>query len=630
MEISQLHPLVHRNASNFESQVFVSRFTSEAFFLKDHIVKGQKIIPGVVYLEMAMEASRQSIDTSTTIGLGQVNWLRPIVVESAEVEVYTELYYQDDALVFRIYTLGIDGQALDHCQGNVLTGSIIDLERKDIGAIKSSLLSEKTGKSCYDSFSDIGIDYGASFQGISHLWYGDSESLSQINLSVTKGCVLPPGILDSVFQTTLGIGLGRSKEGLHLPYHLEEIIVYDSLPLSGDLYGYVRIEDQGGSTKLKKHTLELLSKEGTVLVRCTGLSILALEDRFSRGSQLEFTGLGYVPTWEVLPIAVNNDLRESQRTILVVRGGVSSLQSSLLISHLNRLYSTKVLEVETLEELPLGVTDIYFLQGLYESGSDNTSYAEAMEYSIFTDLQKLLHSDYSTASIRITAFSYKTQNVQASCEVNYYGSGILGLLGSLNKEQPLWDIGVIDVDDKALTYSFISQLESLCFNADSVLTAFRDGLGYVSKMVSMEFTKASPSVFKEGGIYVILGGSGGLGVVSTRYLIAKYSAQVIWIGRREKEISIDTLLDSFSTGPKPIYITADATNKTSLLSAYTQIKSLGYNVNGLIHSAIVLNDMLVKDMTIEDYKSSFLPKSIATDHFIEVFKDESLDFICFY
>ena len=109
--------------------------------------------------------ARQSIDTSTTIGLGQVNWLRPIVVESAEVEVYTELYYQDDALVFRIYTLGIDGQALDHCQGNVLTGSIIDLERKDIGAIKSSLLSEKTGKSCYDSFSDIGIDYGASFQG---------------------------------------------------------------------------------------------------------------------------------------------------------------------------------------------------------------------------------------------------------------------------------------------------------------------------------------------------------------------------------------------------------------------------------------------------------------------------------
>lgn len=54
-----LHPLVHRNTSDFTEQRFSSVFTGTEFFLSDHVVQGQKILPGVAYLEMARKQRKK-------------------------------------------------------------------------------------------------------------------------------------------------------------------------------------------------------------------------------------------------------------------------------------------------------------------------------------------------------------------------------------------------------------------------------------------------------------------------------------------------------------------------------------------------------------------------------------------
>src|SRR5216110_3156698 len=51
-----LHPLVQHNISDFFEQRFSSTFYGEEFFLADHVVKGQRTMPGVAYLEMARAA----------------------------------------------------------------------------------------------------------------------------------------------------------------------------------------------------------------------------------------------------------------------------------------------------------------------------------------------------------------------------------------------------------------------------------------------------------------------------------------------------------------------------------------------------------------------------------------------
>ena len=54
-----LHPLLHRNTSDLAEQRFTTTLTGREFFLADHRVQGQMILPGVAHLEMARAAVDQ-------------------------------------------------------------------------------------------------------------------------------------------------------------------------------------------------------------------------------------------------------------------------------------------------------------------------------------------------------------------------------------------------------------------------------------------------------------------------------------------------------------------------------------------------------------------------------------------
>jgi acyl transferase domain-containing protein len=56
LAVRALHPLLQRNTSDFSALRFSSRFTGEEFFLAHHRLRGQRILPGVAYLEMARAA----------------------------------------------------------------------------------------------------------------------------------------------------------------------------------------------------------------------------------------------------------------------------------------------------------------------------------------------------------------------------------------------------------------------------------------------------------------------------------------------------------------------------------------------------------------------------------------------
>nr|WGD86784.1 polyketide synthase dehydratase domain-containing protein [Bacillus subtilis] len=58
--IGSIHPLLHQNTSDFSEQKFSSVFTGDEFFLRDHVVRGKPVLPGVAYLEMAYAAINQA------------------------------------------------------------------------------------------------------------------------------------------------------------------------------------------------------------------------------------------------------------------------------------------------------------------------------------------------------------------------------------------------------------------------------------------------------------------------------------------------------------------------------------------------------------------------------------------
>ncbi|WP_210421923.1 polyketide synthase dehydratase domain-containing protein, partial [Bradyrhizobium nitroreducens] len=120
---AHLHPLVHRNTSDLGEQRYTSRFTGREFFLQDHQVHGQRVLPGVAHLEMARAAVRLAAGDQSgdlQVRLQNVVFARPVVVTDAGLEVHIALALQDDGSVaFEIYTGQADATQM-HSQGSAV------------------------------------------------------------------------------------------------------------------------------------------------------------------------------------------------------------------------------------------------------------------------------------------------------------------------------------------------------------------------------------------------------------------------------------------------------------------------------------------------------------------------------
>src|SRR5581483_521594 len=166
---TQLHPLVHRNTSDLSEQRFSSTFTGEEFFLKDHVVQGQKVLPGVAYLEMVRSALELALGTSVdgALRLQQVVWLRPFALFDAPRTLHVALIPQDSGEIgFEVYSEDQDPEPTVHAQG---LARLIprDEATLNLGALRQGmdqlLLSrEQHGQ----AMRAVGFELGAAFQSV--------------------------------------------------------------------------------------------------------------------------------------------------------------------------------------------------------------------------------------------------------------------------------------------------------------------------------------------------------------------------------------------------------------------------------------------------------------------------------
>src|SRR5581483_12258866 len=119
----RVHPLVHRNTSNLREQRFSSVFTGGEFFLADHVVQGQKVLPGVAHLELARAAVIAALEgegQSPRIELQNVVFVRPVVVGGQGLELHIALQPDESGGIdFEIYS-GRGEEAVVYSQGRAV------------------------------------------------------------------------------------------------------------------------------------------------------------------------------------------------------------------------------------------------------------------------------------------------------------------------------------------------------------------------------------------------------------------------------------------------------------------------------------------------------------------------------
>ncbi|MCY9171020.1 SDR family NAD(P)-dependent oxidoreductase, partial [Bacillus atrophaeus] len=101
--------------------------------------------------------------------------------------------------------------------------------------------------------------------------------------------------------------------------------------------------------------------------------------------------------------------------------------------------------------------------------------------------------------------------------------------------------------------------------AESVL--YEDGLRKVSRICPIQTESSKNDVLKEGGVYLITGGAGGLGMIFSRWLADAYKAKLILVNRSSIEDKKEKLEQLQNAGAEAMYYSADVCNAEEMRQA---------------------------------------------------------------
>ena len=248
----------------------------------------------------------------------------------------------------------------------------------------------------------------------------------------------------------------------------------------------------------------------------------------------------------------------------------------------------------------------------------------------FRLIKALFQLGYGEKALSFTVITREARTCHVTERGDPTHAGLLGLFGSLAKEVPHWNIQQVDLPaDIPLP---LAQMRRLPADPQGHGWLFRNGHWYRQILVPLDLsTIETREAYRRGGVYVVIGGAGGIGEVWSEYLIRTYQAQIIWIGRRKSDAGIQAKQERLATlGPRPQYLMADATDRRALQHAYQEIKQTFGHIHGLIHSAIVLLDRSLAQMDEQRFLAALAAKVDVSVRLAQVFEQEPLDFVLFF
>ncbi|HEX8611501.1 MAG TPA: SDR family NAD(P)-dependent oxidoreductase [Telluria sp.] len=286
--VTVLHPLLHRNTSDLNQQSYTSTFSGDEFFLADHRVGGEPVLPAVAYLEMARAALMDAMPAEKAVGqleLRHVAWAQPIIVtepKSVTIAVFSD---HGEQVAFEVYSEAGDGyEEVLHCQGSFAMGEQGAVQPLDLQRLRAQMrgASVQAG-ALYPAFADMGLGYGPAFRGIVAVHQGDNELLVELHLPQaarrSDNYVLHPSMMDSALQGSITLidTYLKASGKVALPFALESLRIVS--PCVETMVAWVRYSagGQGAAAGLIKVDIDLCGPAGDVCVQMRGFSSRSME-----------------------------------------------------------------------------------------------------------------------------------------------------------------------------------------------------------------------------------------------------------------------------------------------------------------------------------------------------------------
>lgn len=600
---SSMNRLLHKNCSNFARQYYRSAFYHNETGISYMKVNGTALLSSAMLCEMAREAIVDALEINNTIVLLNGDVCLAYVRESETLRLKTEVKKQDNG----IYSVEITDEK-DESRLGFFEYQIENSYVEHTHPMNNPKFDEEQELS--DTPKDLQVWYTKRDGNKQWLHY----SFTEVNQCANSLNIIDYVLQGTVFQDT------NNQVGNHI--HIKQIRIDGPCKSEGVIcleYSdhkeciAITICDLDGNCNLQLKEIEV-----------SGNKKIVKEQYKDKLFQFVWKpeSLEYVASVQQTPTLLITNSEETAQS-------AKEQFPSITITKLQNLSQDMNSTIETIVNKGIQHIVIEFDRKKELIGEEIIADQKNGVYLLYEFVKQLLSLGYGKLAIHFTIVTYYSQYIKKTDQVYATNAGVWGLMGVVAKEIKKWNICLID-GEKGKTIP-IEILVGLKKSKSGLGFGYRNETFYTKWIQAIEQPVVRKNTYKMHGVYVIVGGAGGIGQVLTRYLIENYKANVIWLGRRKKDADIDKKIEQCEKdGIRPEYLSADVKSEESLQSAHDTIHKKYGVIHGVVHSAIGALDRSIQEMTVEEYQTIVSVKVDGAVRLAQVFGKDNLDFIVFF
>ncbi|MBJ9987818.1 SDR family NAD(P)-dependent oxidoreductase [Paenibacillus sp. S28] len=633
VQAQAIHPLLHTNTSDLREQRYSAAFTGQEFFLADHQVNGERIFPGVAYLEMARAAvicaSRRERNREAAVSLRNLVWSVPVKAGADPVRIHIGLHPEGhDQVAFEIYSENeADADELTiHSQG---TAYFVQTDPGPAAPVREiaeqAQLSRFTAERCYAYLRSIGLDYGPALRGIAAVYPGKEDTELFAKLSIPESIrernspwVLHPAMMDSALQVGVLLlnGFFQSQEEepqtpgqMWLPFALDELLILQ--PCQDEMWARIRYsKDHHPLHQVRKVDLDWMDGEGNVCVSINGLSWRhsagqqAARSKDTNGTFPDSGLLLMEPFWKEESPALQFGTNSYREHLIVLCGCPEDWAGRFA----KGMDTARILDWQN-------------------SGERCDEHIRDYAERLLRELQ--LQIEDKTPGRVLIQLMFMRRGADSLLQ------GLGGMLKTAILENPKLTGQMIEVDtdatpDKAMEYIRASMQDTGRFHI-RYLHGSRSVMDWKSVEAKAE-PMPNPQPWKNGGVYVITGGLGGLGFRFAKEIGARVKNATIILSGRSSIIDHNNMMleELRSQGTLVEYVQSDITDKDEAHRLVQKIVQSHGTINGIIHAAGLIRDSYLIHKTVGELQDVLAPKVTGLINLDESSRHVDLDFFVMF
>lgn len=639
--------LIDADYSNGDKLQYLCRLSGEEFFVTDHIIGGKKVLPGVVYMEVARSIGELAIKKKVN-KIKNIVWISPNYVTKSNLSFITKLKHSNEELQFKIGKEQDNGELECYCEGKMEFGLMEDINNNEnyinLNQIKDRCKTVVDVSEFYDNFKKSNIDYGKSFRAIKKIVTNGSQSLAKIilpnNLEHQDNYYLNPAIFDGALQSVMSlIWENEEKVGVtYVPFSIGEFSLKSNLPK--ECYAYVT-----SSNKIRKgekiFDILIIGEKGELIAE---IKRFMLRPIHNSNEEVVYT------TKLVKRNLVKKDYSLVNLDNVVVFGYDNEFFNAMMKKYNMRFLTLvkpgkvfKVLSENTYEINPESEEDYNLLIDELvkrKAFPDKIIHWWDVEYSDidFIDFKENNYKVlYSLINISKALIKHRLNKIVkilhvyiSEGKIKLYDNSVSGFAKSIFKENPHIICRTIELYNKPENFSQVADIlldEFLNDNKSLNRICYKNGERLVENIEKCNKTDKSFEDIKKNGVYIITGGIGGVGTIFAKHLGKIPGTKLVLCGRSQLTSYGSKKLEIIKElGAEVIYIQADVSKMRDVRLIVRQAKDKFGKITGVIHSAGVIHDSFLINKTKEEVNKILAPKIKGIYYLDQATQYEKLDF----